>query len=144
MGDAVSSEILNTGWREKLGHDWLPRVTPEDAGRNLARIASDRHLTLFAHYTTDTAGHRQEMDPAVEALERVDAFLGGVLSGAPEDLTLLIVSDHGNIEDISAGHTRNPVLGVATGPGRQHAATARDLRDVATTVSALIGDTDDP
>lgn len=139
-GDAVSSEIVNSGWREKLGHDWLPVVTPREAGENLARIASTRHLTLWAHYSTDTAGHRKEMGPAVRALERVDDFLEGVVSALAEEVTLLIVSDHGNIEDVSAGHTRNPVLGVAAGPGREEASSVRDLRRVADSVADLIGD----
>ncbi len=114
-GDGVASEILNTGWRNRLGHTELPIVTAFEAGEALARITSKHHLTFYAHYRTDTAGHEEEMDPAVEALERVDEFLGGVIATMPEDGTLIVASDHGNIEDISGGHTRNPVLGLVFG-----------------------------
>ena len=77
-GDAVSSEIVNDGWRDELGYDWLPMITEEEAGANLARIADKHDLTLYAHYSTDTAGHRGDMAGGVEALERVDAFLHGL------------------------------------------------------------------
>jgi hypothetical protein len=111
-GAAVSSEIVNDGWRRHLGHASLPEPTPAEAGATLARIASGHDLTLFAHYTTDTAGHRRDMEVAVEALERVDAFLGGVLEALAPGTRLVVASDHGNIEDVRGGHTRNPALGL--------------------------------
>ena len=51
----------------------------------------------------------------IEALERVDGFLSGVLGTLPEDAVLVIASDHGNIEDVTCEHTRNPALGVIVG-----------------------------
>lgn len=114
-GEAVASEIVNEGWRTHLGAVELPRITPEDAGRNLARIARDFQLTFFAHYLTDLAGHRGGMVGAIQALERVDAFLAGILSELEADISLVLASDHGNVEDVSGGHTRNPALGLATG-----------------------------
>jgi hypothetical protein len=89
-GDAVASEIVNESWRRHLGHASLPDVTPSEAGANLARIARGADLTLFAHYATDAAGHAQDMGRAVAALERVDAFLGGVLSELAADTLLLV------------------------------------------------------
>ncbi len=116
-GEAVASEILNEGWRRHLGFADLPRISPGEAGHNLAGVAAGARLTLFAHYHTDLAGHRGGMDGAVEALERVDAFLGGVLEGLPDDALVLGVSDHGNIEDVRGGHTRNPALGFLAARG---------------------------
>ena len=118
-GEAVASEIVNEGWRRHLGFDDLPEVGPTQAGRNLATLAHTARLTFFAHYLTDVAGHRGGMTGAIAALERVDAFLGGVLEELPADTLLLIVSDHGNIEDVRGGHTLNPALGVALGPGSE-------------------------
>jgi len=115
-GDAVSSEIVNDGWQRHLGHSFLPGVTPEQAGANLARIAGQAELTLYAHYSTDTVGHRGTMDEAVQALETVDRFLGGILADLPPDYSLFVTSDHGNLEDMTGGHTRNPALGIAAGP----------------------------
>ncbi len=136
-GDALASEIVNTGWREHLGHRDLPKVTPEEAGRNLGRIAGRHRLTLYAHYATDTAGHRGGMEGAVEALERVDALLSGLLETLPADATLVLASDHGNVEDVTGGHTRNPVLGLVAGPGAgERAAGLRSILDV---TPALLG-----
>lgn len=115
-GEAVASGITNTAWREHLGHQHVPEIDPEAAGRNLGRIATTHRLTLYAHYATDHAGHRGEMSDAVEALERVDRFLGGVLEELPSGAALLTASDHGNIEDVRGGHTRNPALGLWAGP----------------------------
>ena len=77
-GEAVASSITNERWRERLG-DALAEVAADEAGRRLARIAAGAEVTLFAHYDTDYAGHRGGMDGAVAALERVDAFLGGIV-----------------------------------------------------------------
>jgi hypothetical protein len=108
-------------------------VTAEAAGRTLAGIARGATLTLFAHYHTDHAGHRGGMEGAVRALERVDAFLGGLLEAAGPSW-IVGCSDHGNIEDVRRGHTRNPALGFvlragdpgggAMGRGRRPAAQA--------------------
>lgn len=116
-GDAVASELTNDAWRERLGRKSLPIITPHQAGRNLARVAEKHHLTLFAHYATDTAGHTGRMRTAVAALEKFDDFLAGVMQALPPEILLVIASDHGNIEDIRGGHTRNPALLLVTGPG---------------------------
>jgi len=137
-GEAVASEILNDGWRRVLGHTHLPEIDARQAGSNLAAIAGRHDLTLFAHYATDTAGHAREMGAAIAALERVDAFLAGLLAALPRDCLLLIASDHGNVEDIDAGHTRNPALGLAHGPGAEGAARLRDLREIAPWVRRVL------
>ena len=138
-GRAVASEIVNDGWRRHLGHEGLPDITARQAGLNLARISRDAHLTLFAHYATDAAGHAQDMDRALEALARVDEFLDGVVSELSADTLLLVASDHGNLEDVRGGHTRNPALGLAAGPGAEDAAALGDLREVAPFILGLLG-----
>ncbi|HEX8696114.1 MAG TPA: alkaline phosphatase family protein [Longimicrobium sp.] len=116
-GRAVASSITNEHWRARVG-DALPDVAPAEAGRRLARIAADAEVTLFAHYDTDYVGHRGGMPGAVAALEKVDAFLGGLVEALPEDALLVVSSDHGNLEDVTGEHTRNPVPVLALGPGR--------------------------
>jgi 2,3-bisphosphoglycerate-independent phosphoglycerate mutase len=139
-GDAVASEITNDGWITRLGRTSLPVVTPEQAGANLGRIAARHDLTLFAHYTTDHVGHRGSFGQAVAAVERVDRFLAGILDGLPGDVLLLIASDHGNIEDVTRGHTANPALGLVAGPGHARVAERmRDLRDVAGAALGVVG-----
>lgn len=139
QGRAVASSITHERWREHVDPE-LPDIPPSEAGRVLARIAGEADLTLFAHYDTDFAGHRRDLAVAVAALERVDAFLGGVLDGLEDDTLLVLSSDHGNIEDCAAGHTRNPVPVLAVGPGRDTIAhRVRGLTDVAPALLALLG-----
>jgi 2,3-bisphosphoglycerate-independent phosphoglycerate mutase len=139
-GDAVASEITNEGWIERLGRTSLPTISPEQAGRNLARIAGAHDLTLFAHYATDHVGHRGSHGEAVVVLERLDRFLGGVLDGLPDRAHLLVASDHGNIEDTGRGHTANPALGLVVGPHhRQMAERLHDLRDVTPALLDAVG-----
>jgi hypothetical protein len=139
-GSAVASEILNDSWRRHLGHAHVPRISAEEAGRNLARISRGADLTLYAHYATDTAGHRRELDAAVAALRRVDRFLGGLRTALDADTLLLVASDHGNLEDVRVGHTRNPALGIVAGPGADVAADRlHDIRGVAPFVLDVLG-----
>jgi 2,3-bisphosphoglycerate-independent phosphoglycerate mutase len=110
-GTGLASDIENTRMAAVVD-EALPSVTLEEAGRNLARLARGYDLTFFAHYSTDAAGHEGEMAGSVRALERVDAFLGGVLAERDPGVGVLVASDHGNVESVEAGHTRNPALGL--------------------------------
>jgi 2,3-bisphosphoglycerate-independent phosphoglycerate mutase len=144
-GRAVASEIVNDGWRRHLGHSDLPRVTEEEAGHHLAGIARDADLTLYAHYATDTAGHRGGMPGAVMALERVDRFLTGVVKNLASSCTLLLVSDHGNVEDVRVGHTRNPAFGMTVGSGAgELASRLSSIMDVARSVLRFLDVEDGP
>jgi 2,3-bisphosphoglycerate-independent phosphoglycerate mutase len=137
-GTAVASSITNEGWRDRLGAD-VPLVSPADAGETLARLAAQHAFTLFAHYDTDLVGHRREMAGAVGALEKVDAFLGGLLGTLSDATLLLVASDHGNIEDVRVGHTENRVPVIAYGPGAAHLADRVDaITDVAPAILDLL------
>lgn len=137
-GRAVAASITNERWRERLGAE-VPEVTPEEAGRTLARIAAGAELTLFAHYDADYVGHRGGMEGAVAALERVDAFLGALADALPPDALLVVSSDHGNVEDARGGHTTNPVPVLALGAGRDSFAGARAITDVAPLLLEALG-----
>ncbi len=136
-GRAVASEIVNDGWRTHLGHDWLPVITEREAGANLARVASGVELTLYAYYATDTAGHRGGMEGAVRVLERVDRFIGGLVDALDPGISMVVVSDHGNLEDVTSQHTLNPALGMVTGPAAS--ALPRTMRSLTDVVPAVLG-----
>lgn len=139
-GEAVASEITNDAWRTHLGHVHLPEPTPAEAGATLARLAAGARLTFFAHYSTDSAGHREGMAGAVDALERVDAFVGGLVDALPRDALLLLTSDHGNIEEVGGGHTLNPALTVLVGPGaRERREGLASLADLTPAVLSWLG-----
>lgn len=133
---AVASSITNEKWR-RYADPALPDISPAAAAAVLAEIAAGHALTLFAHYDTDFAGHTGSFPAAVEVLERVDAFLGGLLAELGPRTLLVIASDHGNVEDVSAGHTLNPVPVIATGPGARGLLDAvADIADVAPAILA--------
>lgn len=138
-GQAIASEIVNDGWREHLGHTELPVISAEQAGANLARIAGDHDLTLFAHYSTDHAGHRGGRVGAIRALERLDAFLGGIVDHLPDEILVILASDHGNIEDLTRGHTLNPALGLVIGSGHEAWSDLAELTSVAPRISDYLG-----
>jgi len=135
-GDAIASEITHNGWREGLGRTDIPDIGAAQAGRNLARIANAHDLTLFAHYATDGAGHLQDLNAGIDAWQRVDDFMGGLTGDLAEDVVVAVVSDHGNLEDVRAQHTRNPALCILVGAG--HAELAAKLRALTDVTPALL------
>lgn len=139
QGEAIGFDIDHELMRS-MGFDLEP-VDPVEAGRRAARIAARHHFTLYEHFLTDKAGHAQEHQEAVRVLERVDRFLQGVLEELPQDLLLVITSDHGNIEDLSVRtHTMNPVATILKGPGAEAvAARICSLTDIAPAILDQLG-----
>jgi hypothetical protein len=119
LGKGISADFICAQWK-KLGHPEIIPITPAEAGRHLAQIAAKHHFTLFEYWLTDHAGHSRSMATAVEVLERFDEFLSGFLElFDPVNTLLVIVSDHGNIEDLSTkSHTRNRVPCILAGKHR--------------------------
>ena len=117
-GQALSADLTNEGL--KSFSDRLQVITPMEAGKRFYAIGQKFDFTLFEYFISDKAGHAQSMQKSVEALERMDGFLGGILGSFNdrEDI-LLFISDHGNIEDLSTrSHTRNPVPLIVVGDRR--------------------------
>lgn len=117
---AISADLTRARWPE-LGFPEIPAITAQQAGKHLAQITGEYDFTLFEYWLTDHAGHSQDPKFAVEVLERFDAFLGGLIEKLDLSTTLVVmISDHGNIEDLSTkGHTRNPVPCIALGARRK-------------------------
>jgi 2,3-bisphosphoglycerate-independent phosphoglycerate mutase len=115
-GEAVSWDIVRDLFGSRAGGS-LTTVSPEEAGRHLAAVSNVHDLTAYETFITDLAGHgRMDLTPG-EALRRVDGLLAGVLEAKADELTVLVASDHGNLEDTSRPtHTRNPVPLLAVGP----------------------------
>jgi 2,3-bisphosphoglycerate-independent phosphoglycerate mutase len=138
--EAVSADITRGRWPE-LGYPDLPVITPRDAGRHLWNISQKHAFTLFEYWLTDYAGHGRGVTTAVEVLERFDGMLGGLLEDfAPKECTLILTSDHGNIEDLSTkSHTRHPVPCIIAGRKRQElSAILRSLTDVTPALVSLL------
>ena len=109
-GKGISADISGTRWKE-LGHPEVSSEDPSVVGKRFVSLGRDHTLAFFEYFLPDYAGHSQDMLAAVEVLERMDGFLEGMIDSfdASRD-TIIMISDHGNIEDLSVKtHTRNPV-----------------------------------
>ena len=66
------------------------------------------------------------------AMNRLDGLIGGVLETLRSQDSLLITSDHGNIESYAApAHTRNPVPLLLVGPAAPVFVHVASIMDVA-------------
>ena len=143
-GEAVPSELGLDRWIRHTGQVELGPLPPRSAGHRVGGLAESADLVAFAHYDTDQVGHEGSLPEARSALERVDAFLAGVAESVPDDTLVLVVSDHGNLEAVGVGHTRNPALGILLGPGApRRSAELGDLTDVAPALARWLGGTPD-
>jgi hypothetical protein len=135
---AVYWDITNQLLTER-GHPEISRVSPLKAGKTLATIARKFDFTLFETYEADLIGHRMEYGQAAGFLRKFDEFIQGILMVIDSDFTLLIISDHGNLEDLSTGsHTDNPALLLAFGKQARAFAQAESLTDVTPLILSLI------
>ena len=139
---AISVGYTNRSWREQLGMQDVPVYSPHEAGVHFWHMARTRSFVLHDHWLTDVVGHHEDLAAAVEDLQTFDGFLGGLLSVADLDETLIVIaSDHGNVEDCShSKHTLNPALGMLIGnrAGLPVDETAH-LYDVAPLVKRFLG-----
>jgi 2,3-bisphosphoglycerate-independent phosphoglycerate mutase len=131
-GDALSADFTGRGWRTRLNIPGIPVLSAHDAGRRLAQLAGQVDFSVVDHWPTDYAGHLGDMRGAVRMLEMLDRVIGGLaeeMSGT--SLTVVVTSDHGNMEDLShRGHTRNPVPTLILGPREQRLRFAESMRDL--------------
>jgi Metalloenzyme superfamily len=107
-GHGLTHDIDGLRSRER-GFD-APHRTPEEAAEVLLKVSEGVDFTLFEHYLADEAGHAQDAEAAEAALGSFDGLLRAVLARRPEDLAVVVCSDHGNVEDLSTrSHTLHPV-----------------------------------
>ncbi len=121
----------------------IERVAAREAGRHLGALAAAHHLTLYETFYTDLAGHRRWGIEPEEAVRRLDGLVGGLadaLAGGSEPVTVLLTSDHGNLEDGEGTlHTRNPVPLLAFGPAAGRFADLTRLDQVAGRILTVLG-----
>ena len=107
-GRGVVHDLTHWRMRER-GYD-VPLRTPEEAGTIIAEQAMAQDFSLFEYFETDRAGHDQDVERARHCLSDLDRALETVLMRADlEQLAVVVVSDHGNVEDGTVRtHTLNP------------------------------------
>jgi len=119
----------------------VPLRTPEEAAEVVARVAREHSFTLYEHFIADAAGHEQDAEFAHRVLRELASFVRGVLARLDlEHATVILTSDHGNVEDLSTrNHTLNPVPTLAWGPGRMRMRErVRTLADITPAIVELL------
>jgi len=131
-GRALSADFTGAGWRTMLGFPAAPKMDPQQAGQKLVQLANEYDFSLFEYWASDYAGHKQQMDTAIELMEIFDGVLGGLLDEMNNDeLLVLITSDHGNMEDLSTRkHTHANVPAILIGSKTAREEFARGMTDL--------------
>ncbi len=134
---AISADISGTRWKE-LGHPDIDSIEPSAAGKMFHQFGQNVDLVFFEYFVTDHAGHSREMPVAVEMLERMDGFVKGIIDSCDyEHDTILMISDHGNIEDLSVKtHTKNPVPLIVI--GKKHSFFSSRIKNLTHVTPAVL------
>lgn len=89
----------------------LPEYSPETAAEVIFRVSREFDFILYEYFQTDVFAHRNSFAECCELVKKLDRLVGKLISLLKsEEDTLLITSDHGNLEDYpDRSHTLNPV-----------------------------------
>jgi bisphosphoglycerate-independent phosphoglycerate mutase (AlkP superfamily) len=128
-GRAVYHDFTNSMLNER--GETADLRSPEEAGRVLSDIASSHRFTLYEYFITDKIGHAQDHAEARRVLPMLAEFIRTLLANLDlKNTTVILTSDHGNIEDLSArNHTLNPVPTIVWG---------RNQEMIASRISSLV------
>jgi hypothetical protein len=137
-GRAVTWDVTGELFARRAGEP-VAIIAPEVAGANLAALAAVHRFTLYETFLTDLAGHgRWGLLPS-GAVRLLDGLLAGALAARAADVTVLLTSDHGNVEEgAHTRHTRNPVPLLAVGPAAGAFADLSRLDQVAPRVREML------
>jgi predicted AlkP superfamily pyrophosphatase or phosphodiesterase len=88
----------------------VPEIEPEQAAEHMWNIAKYYHLVVHEFFLSDRAGHKQDQELVSWVIEKYDRFLGELVKRRKAEDTIVLVSDHGNSEDLRVQtHTKNLV-----------------------------------
>lgn len=114
-------------------------ISPKLAGQRLAVLSREYGVTLFECYLCDYAGHAQNQERAVAYLQRIDGFLESAIAHLPPNVTLILTSDHGNVEDLSTKrHTLNNVPLLTVGSNAKAFTPVKDLTGITPQILSLL------
>jgi hypothetical protein len=138
-GAAIFMDYTNRILIER-GEDVAIR-TEAEAATVLARIVGENRFTLYEYFITDKVGHAQDMDLAKLILTSLALFIRELLIKLDlERTTVILTSDHGNIEDLSLrNHTLHLVPTIVWGAQREQiAARIQTLADITPAIVSLL------
>lgn len=115
-----------------------PLFSPSEAAEVLVGLTKEYRFTLYEHFITDKIGHDRDFERARIHLPLVAEFIRDVLKRVDlEKTTVILTSDHGNIEDLSVrNHTLNDVPTIIW--GRKKDETAEQIKDLTDITPAIL------
>jgi hypothetical protein len=95
----------------------LPGFSPEKAAEIIYRVSRNYDMLLYEYFQTDFYGHGFEFEECVTLVRQLNRLIDRLVSLLDKEAdTLLLTSDHGNLEDATTQlHTCNPVPLLAWG-----------------------------
>ncbi|HYP51418.1 MAG TPA: hypothetical protein VEQ34_10785 [Pyrinomonadaceae bacterium] len=138
---AVFHDFTNESLRER-GFD-VPVFSPAEAAAIIAELAENHRFVLYEHFMTDKIGHERNFEWARALLPQLAEFIREVLRLVDlEKTTVILTSDHGNIEDLSVRqHTLNDVPTIIWGRnGRETAGRIKSLADITPSIISLLSE----
>lgn len=122
-GNGIYMDITHEFLR-KMNFDSIPETDPVmfqrdpyEVGKSIPSKFSHYGLCIYEYFLTDKIGHDQNWELAEKSIRDLESFILGFLDAMnPLEDTLILTSDHGNMEDLSIGtHTKNPVPTMLSG-----------------------------
>ncbi len=128
---------LSGQYLQKIMPD-LPLLSPYQTGKKAAEISSNYNFSFFDFWPTDLTGHRSSLSEAIELIEKLDLFLLAIFDNL-KDSTLIITSDHGNLEDKSRkSHSLAKVPLIVYGQNAQDFAKVNNLTEIAGIIKKIL------
>jgi hypothetical protein len=109
-GRALYHDYTN-GVLRRLGFR-IPEFTAAEAAEIILQLSKENDLVLYEYFETDRAGHDRDLKQAIQQIRKIEQLILHIIERISIcDTILLVVSDHGNIEDLrTKSHTRNPAF----------------------------------
>lgn len=115
-----------------------PEFSPVQAAKILACLTESNRFTLYEYFITDKIGHERDFEKAKIYLPELAEFVRELLVRINlEKTTVILTSDHGNIEDLSVrNHTLNDVPTIVW--GRRNKEISRQIEDLTDITPVII------
>jgi 2,3-bisphosphoglycerate-independent phosphoglycerate mutase len=135
-GRAVFWDITRDALASYPVEETYPVASGREAGHHLAALSRDHDLVVFETFLPDLLGHKRNASGAWEFLQLLDDFLFGLREELMPETSVVLSSDHGNMEDLTTGlHTTNPVPLLVLGKA---APIFRNVDDIAGVTPAIL------
>ncbi len=134
---------------KQIAKDFLlpddPLLEPRDPkilGASIFDMFQNYQLSIYEYFLTDKVGHAMDWEKAKIIIDNLESFFYGILETMDiERDTLIVTSDHGNMEDLSQkNHTENKVPTILYGKNADlYASQIKSLDDIVPQIYKTFG-----